>query len=936
MKISAYQNDIVAPMFRNAKLNLDLASKVLLSKQQQFDQTYQSLQNLKRDSLSIKFINKESQNKIDQYNDQILKDFPEISGGNFDLSNSQITERYMDNFRKIANDTQLIKNYKKDVQVQKSLQELNQRKNQKDPLKAGYHPINEANFLNQVQSYIDAKGDLSEQKVSYTPYIDTAKEMAVLTKTIPKEKNQTFQITEDGSGMIKITKEGKSPDAIRAASQKYHLGRGHGQMREEAKYAYNQIKDNDAKKQEIQDNYNDVIVKKISDNERQIEELRSYKPKTDEEQMQVAGQIANLEQINGQLENKQEQLLDPANFRDDENWINWMTDLYTTQAIENDVNTYGRFSTSYEFQENPIYTNMKNWELKTRDLDIKQGKLDLETLKFASEQESSSTGSSSTGGTLDDLINAGDVAGGYYENKTEKGTPTDGFVDGLFEHIDDIEYKSRNPFETGVSGEYELTKSEQIEYDKLGKQIIELEESKGEQKLPLEKALKNDYTLVVSVGTFSTKRSTDNLGKEIQDKIDSTREKITNIKEGTELNYKENIHPSGFKHLIRGASFDSLILAEKYYKTNNPDYAEKVRTEINSRNKQTNNLRDKLISYQEDLNVFNKSKDGYVVSTPVLSKRELSNIDDKISKLKQQQEQYTNVSTLSGEEMLDMVMDTDSWREFKKNEYLADNVYIRAARDIIKKNRSISKEDLKSQVNKVVNTPGNKYYDELVRQKRSKQHHEYFFRDITNKEDLKLILNNHNVISYYTPYSVDMRDAAVGNEQKLARQKIKRSGLKSLATVLVGGEDLLDISDISPEAVVGYKIYKGNIELQIDHTKLPGYDKEETNKWNYMIGDKSFVLTERDNIMKFYDASLDKDLSSDLILGIPTDEPVKFSDYSSLKGREFELYTEDNVLYDIVLIENGKEISRIENKRVPAEALIQAGDSWAKGGQLSF
>lgn len=895
MKISAYQNDVVAPMFRNAKLNLDLASKVLLSKQQQFDQNYQALQNLKADSLSIKFLNKASQSKIDAYNSQIAKDFPDISSGNFDLSNSDITSKYMNNFKRIANDTELINNFKKDRQVQQSLQSLNDMKNQKDPLKAGYHPINEANFMNEVQSYIDATGDISNMNVSYTPYIDTTKEMASLTKTIPKEKNQSFQMTQDGMGIIKITTVGKSKSSILAASQKYYTGRGSGQMREEAKYNYNQIKDNDAKKSEIQSNYYDMLDNQLKDNENRIDELRKYKPKTDHEQAQVAQQIANLEQINGQLENKQEQLLDPSNFSDDEQWLNWMTDYHTHQAIERDVATYGQEAVSYEYEENPVYTNLKDWELKTRAQA-------LDELEFTSGGSSSRrSGSRSSRGsdnlytptTIDGIMESGHVSGGYFESTSETSLPADGFIEGMYEHLDDIGYKTSNPFDVGVSGDYELTATEQKSYDDFTTKI-------EEKKTQLEN-LKNT-TGGSTVGGKDTPTYKKLLKRQRNAiRIDNELQNILSQRE----NYGGNVNEvkrkiiNNNKELIEVTSFMASLGSSEGTTVPTPIYFMPVGTQ--------------------------KKIDNWI-----------ANVEKELEKLQSSRDALTPITSLSGDDMLDQVMNIDSWREFKKNEYLADNVYIHAARDILKREPSITKSDLKTKVSKMVDTPGNKYYDELVRQRRIQQHHEHFFRDVTNPEDLKRIMNNYETVSFYTPFNVDMRDAAVGNDQKQARQEVRRSALRSMSSQLVGGEGKLTTSDIPPQAIVGYRLFKGNVELNIDITKMPGYDKEGSNKWKYTIGTSDFTLDKNNTNIKFYDQSLDKDLSSDLTLGIPTDEWVKYSDYSAMKGREFQLYTDDNRLYDIVLIENGKEVKRIENKQVPAEALIQAGDNWSKGGNLSF
>ncbi len=916
MKISAYQQDVVTPMFQNAKLNINLASRVLLGKQQQFDAAYQSMQNLKKDSLNIKFLNKQSRAKIYGYNAQISADFPDISSGNFDLSSSNVTEKYMKNFRAIANDTELIKNYKKDREVQGSLQALAKMKAEKDPMKAGYHAINEANFLGQVQRYIDATGDLSGHNVSYTPYVDTAREMSALSKTIPKEKSQNFQTTADG-GMIEITKEGKSPSAIRASSQKYHTGRGAGQMRQEAIYSYNKIKDNDAAKTEIQNNYNDVIVSQIAQNDKMLDALKARKPKTDEEQFQIMQQIANIEQVNGQLENKQEQLLDPANFRDDAQWENWMTDLYTHQTIERDVQSYGQQSISYEYKENPVYRSARDWE--------------------------ATVNTNAPINTLEDIVSQGTVAGGTYESTSEGVLPSDSYINGIFDHLEDTQYKSTNPFESGVTGEYEMTPSESKEYATIQGEIDEVK--KGREKFSKEKVSIVDNLK----GTYQKSRPKSNNPKRkdpgftaapLLDQINKGLSDAENVLMGANQveGYELELNNNGTELVIgsiEGYTLKSLEAARKNTSID-PKYKKEVEKELDRRYKAIWKAEKTLKDYKSDLKTYNESEDGFIKKNKKLSQKYIDNYNNKLQALEEKRDAITNITTLKGDDMLDIVMNVDKYRDFKKNEYLADNVYIKAARDIVKRNSSITKEELKEQVKAKVNDQSGKYYGELVRQKRIQQYHQHFFRNVTKPEHIKAILANHNTASFYTPFYIDMRGKSTGKEQTTARQNIKTDVLIGLRANLVGGKGKIGRDEIPPDAISTYRVYKGYTEITIDVTKMPGYDKDKDYSKSYSINGDKFKLDSKNNTIKFYDASLDKDLSQDFMLGIPTMVDVEYADYVGLKGRKFILQTEDNEHYDIVLIENGKEVMRAEDKKITADAIIQAGDRWAKGGSLSI
>lgn len=973
MKVNAYQSDVIAPMFQNAKLNLPLASQVLLGKQQQFDQAYQAMQNLKKDSLNIKFLNKESQKKIDDYNTQIATDFPDVSKGNVDLSSANITSSYMKNFQAIANDTELIQNYKKDKQVQQSLQDLTTRKNSKDPMKAGYHPMNEANFMNEVQAYMDATGDLSNYKASYTPYTDTSKEMAALTKTIPKDKSETFQITKDGMGKIKITTVGKKPSSVRAASSQYYNGRGSGQMRESAKYAYSQIKNNDAKKQEVQANYYDVISREIESTEEQIDALKERKPKTDQEAMQIAQKQANLEQVLGQLENKQDQLLDPANFEDDAQWTNWMTDLYTHQAIENDVLAYGQQSVSYEYEENPVYVNAKNWEMELMNIGIKQQGADLKEREFQYEMikdakeatEASSSGAVPT--TAQGIESVGNAAGGSYGKSSKADlAQLDGFVDGIYEHLDDIQYKTQNPFKTGVSGEIEMTKTEQIEYDKQTAVITELEKKgTGTHKEPITDLLHNKYTESTRSGSKSKNvpiKDLSKLGEVIQSKIETIAGLIERTTTPQKIEYMDKyVSLKKFPSVMKKYDLTSLRAIQNDLIKNTPaskevtdkveiisklmEQAELEAQLVDFQNASTSEdqlnkkakvveLKSQLETYKGDLEIFNSYGTGYDVDN------KLSDQDNKkIADLKAKRDKITNITQLSGDQMLAIVLDKKEWDKFKQNDYLADNVYIRAAREVIEDNnyKEMSKEDLKIATDKLMKDESSKFYGELVAEQRKKAHHNHFFGTVTDPKDIKVMMNNYQSVSFYTPYVIDMTDKSSGKEQTKARQQIKNSALRSLEAQIVGGDDRIGTGGIPLDAVVGYRLYKGNVEVTIDPTKMMDYDKEEKTKWTYRIGDgEDITLDVTNNVIKFYDESLDKDLSSNLMFGIPTGEEMMYADYSSIKGRKYSLMTEDNQYYTIVLYENGQEYKRIKNKKVPAEALMQAGDKWSKGGELSF
>jgi len=139
MTISPYQRGITTLKTEAYTNNIELASKVLLHKQQSFDKAYAGINKLRREALDIHFINKESGKKIKAFNESINKEFGDLDGELGDLSNRNLVKSYTDKFNVIGQDLDLIANYKKDSSYQAELLNIQSKRDSANPKENGYN-----------------------------------------------------------------------------------------------------------------------------------------------------------------------------------------------------------------------------------------------------------------------------------------------------------------------------------------------------------------------------------------------------------------------------------------------------------------------------------------------------------------------------------------------------------------------------------------------------------------------------------------------------------------------------------------------------------------------------------------------------------------------------------------------------------------------------
>jgi len=122
--ISPYQDGIASRTIKPYKTNTELEFKVLAHRQGQYDAAYAGLQQLRKDALSIQFINKKEQGKIDSFNSKIAEQYHNLQGEMGDLSNAGIAASYSNLFNEIGQDRQLIARYHKDKELATQLQDV--------------------------------------------------------------------------------------------------------------------------------------------------------------------------------------------------------------------------------------------------------------------------------------------------------------------------------------------------------------------------------------------------------------------------------------------------------------------------------------------------------------------------------------------------------------------------------------------------------------------------------------------------------------------------------------------------------------------------------------------------------------------------------------------------------------------------------------------
>lgn len=352
MIISAYTPQVVTSRAKPFEYNFELITNVLAARQASYNKAFEGIKNLRKQALSIRFLNESAQSEIDQKNNQINDYFNSLNNEFGDLAEPQVAQRYTELFKSIASDRDLINQYQKDLKLQTELSNIEAMRKSADPVKAGFHPINYSNYLYDVNKY--TKSNFRTDKVEvdpYVPYIDMNKEMAVIARGIPISKTQEQRLTPDGY-VETITREGRDPVSVFNASQQYLESKGSAQVRQQAKYYYRETIKDDDDKLYLYNQYNNTITTQIS-------RLEEQKKKAEPNQISMLdNQIASLK---SRQYSPQEYLA-----LDESDYIDHLTMIETQETLSNFTETYGRQAISrtidadkFALQANALENSLK-------------------------------------------------------------------------------------------------------------------------------------------------------------------------------------------------------------------------------------------------------------------------------------------------------------------------------------------------------------------------------------------------------------------------------------------------------------------------------------------------------------------------------------------------------------------------------------------------
>lgn len=358
MIISAYTPQVVTSRAKPFEYNFELITNVLAARQASYNKAFEGIKNLRKQALSIRFLNESAQSEIDQKNNQINDYFNSLNNEFGDLAEPQVAQRYTELFKSIASDRDLINQYQKDLKVQSDISTVEAMRKSSDPAKAGFHPMNYENFLMGIQKY--TKSDFRTEKVDpdpYVPYLDMNKELAVLMRGIPITKTKKDVLSPEGY-ITTITQEGRDPAAVQQVTQEYIQSKGLPQLREQAKYYYRHTIQDDDDKLYLMSQYNGMLAK-------QIETLETAKKSATPEQIPLFDQ--KISELRMRSYTPEEYLgLEESDF------VDHLTTLQTYESISNYAQSYGKQAISEEIR--PDTYRMHLQELKQKAAE--QGQID--------------------------------------------------------------------------------------------------------------------------------------------------------------------------------------------------------------------------------------------------------------------------------------------------------------------------------------------------------------------------------------------------------------------------------------------------------------------------------------------------------------------------------------------------------------------------------
>ena len=367
MTISPYQRGITTLKTEAYTNNIELASKVLLHKQQSFDKAYAGINKLRREALDIHFINKESGKKIKAFNEGINKEFGDLDGELGDLSNRNLVKSYTDKFNVIGQDLDLIANYKKDSSYQAELLNIQSKRDSANPKENGYNYKNAANYSRRLKKWENAKlSETSDISIKpYTNYVDYDDAIREATKDILVEE---YSHDHDlGNGMIETrTFKGKDPNKVLEIVNAKLGSEAAAQVREEAEFDFYNNNNPEFKEQIYRDSQAQINNSKRG-LEAQHTKLKTYAKKLKGTELEnVSGKIAQIEESIISLD-KQLITFDKFSEKSEDDVINMYTSLYSGKLSQGYSEALGGMRESRSLKTNQAYWNLLNFNEKVRN-----------------------------------------------------------------------------------------------------------------------------------------------------------------------------------------------------------------------------------------------------------------------------------------------------------------------------------------------------------------------------------------------------------------------------------------------------------------------------------------------------------------------------------------------------------------------------------------
>jgi hypothetical protein len=383
MTISPYQRGITTLKTEAYTNNIELASKVLLHKQQSFDKAYAGINKLRREALDIHFINKESGKKIKAFNESINKEFGDLDGELGDLSNRNLVKSYTDKFNVIGQDLDLIANYKKDSSYQAELLNIQSKRDSANPKENGYNYQNAANYSRRLKKWENAKlSETSDISIKpYTNYVDYDDAIREATKDILVEE---YSHDHDlGNGMIETrTFKGKDPNKVLEIVNAKLGSEAAAQVREEAEFNFYNNNNPEFKERIYRDSQAQINNSKRG-LEAQHTKLKTYAKKLKGTELEnVSGKIAQIEESIISLD-KQLITFDKFSEKSEDDVINMYTSLYSKELSQGYSEALGGMRESRSLKTNQAYWNLLNFNEKVRN---NNRNYDLNVQEFMFEQ----------------------------------------------------------------------------------------------------------------------------------------------------------------------------------------------------------------------------------------------------------------------------------------------------------------------------------------------------------------------------------------------------------------------------------------------------------------------------------------------------------------------------------------------------------------------